>query len=261
MKLSRLILPAIIMAFCSISSTTVLAASGSTDENLSYSGGYSPWTFPGINIASPSGFGADWGTAAVGVGFQNRAPFTQEADGAMGVALGLGNSKQYVGLEADVSMYSFHNLGQGGLTLKLHRDLPYGFGVAVGGEQVAHWGATDAPRSWFGSVSKVFGLTDREKDWFSALTLTAGVGDGRFLPQASVAANTGVNVFGSAALRVLQPVAVVADWTGENLDLGLSITPLQSWGLFINPAIADITNNSGDGVRFILGVGFGYIFI
>jgi hypothetical protein len=223
---------------------------------------YIPWTFPGINISSQPGFGADWGTAALGVGFQNRARFTQVADGALGAAVGMGDATNYIGVEADVSMFSFHDASRGGLMFKVHRRLPYSMGVAVGVENAASWGGTDAPRTYYGAFSKVFALTDYPSDWFSALTLTAGAGNGRFLSQNTLAqGKDGVNPFGSAALRIQEPVSLIVDWSGQDLNLGLSITPLRDWGLFINPSLADVTRNAGDGMRFVMGVGFGYVFI
>ena len=68
------------------------------------------------------------------------------------------------------------------------------------------------------------------------------------------------NVFGSVGLRVVEPVSVIADWTGQDLTLGTSIAPFRNFPLVITPAVADVTGNAGDGARFILGVGFGYSF-
>jgi len=224
---------------------------------------YIPWTFPGINISSPTGYGANWGAVFIGGGYQNRARFTDTGDGALGAGLGLGDSKEYVGVQVDVSILSLNNADRGGLTLKLHRMLPYNFGIAFGVENVASWGGTsDAPRSYYGSISRVFLLSPDPEEVFSALTLTAGVGSGRFQSESNVLlGRDSVGVFGSAALRVAEPLSFIADWTGQDLNLGLSITPLREWGLFINPSIADVTGNAGNGVRYLIGVGFAYIFV
>lgn len=223
-----------------------------------------PWTMPGINIASPAGYGAQWGNVGVGVGYQSRIRRSQASDGSMGVAVGIGDAAKYVGFETAVAVLSLTGsdaFERGSASFKLHRQLPLGFGVAVGRESAFGWGGTDGGRSWYGSVSKIFILQDPSQ-WFSAITLTAGLGDGRFRLEKDVNANNNtVNGYGSIAIRVQQPVAVIADWSGQDLSLGLSITPLRDFGLYISPSVADLTRTAGDGVRFTLGVGLGYTFI
>ncbi len=69
-----------------------------------------------------------------------------------------------------------------------------------------------------------------------------------------------VNVFGSVGLRVAETVSLIADWTGQDLTIGASIAPFRNLPLVITPAVADITDNAGDGARFILGVGYNFRF-
>ena len=42
---------------------------------------------PSITIINPSGYGAAWGNAGIGIGFQERARFVNEADGVIGFGL------------------------------------------------------------------------------------------------------------------------------------------------------------------------------
>lgn len=224
---------------------------------------HTPWMMPGINIASPAGYGASWGSLGIGAGFQNRTRNTQASDGSMGAAFGIGDSAKYVGLETAVAVLSMTGddaWERGSVSFKLHRQLPEGFSVAAGRETAIYWGGTDASRTWYGSVSKIFYLKD-PSELFSALTLTAGVGDGRFRSETDVSANrTTVNVFGSAAVRILEPVSFIADWAGQDLALGLSITPFRTFALYLNPSLVDVTGNAGDGVRFLMSLGIGYTF-
>ena len=57
-------------------------------------------------------------------------------------------------------------------------------------------------------------------------------------------------------LRAIDRVSLIADWTGQDLNLGASIVPFRNLPLVITPAVADVTGNAGDGARFILGVGY-----
>ena len=47
-------------------------------------------TSPSITIINPSGYGASWGSAGVGLGYQERARFREESDGVIGLGFGLG---------------------------------------------------------------------------------------------------------------------------------------------------------------------------
>jgi hypothetical protein len=77
-----------------------------------------------------------------------------------------------------------------------------------------------------------------------------------------------VNVFGSVAVRVVEPVSLIADWNGQTLSLGVSIKPFLDIPLVITPGLTDIvgdnTNGTGfnglNGLRFTLGVGYGIYF-
>lgn len=218
---------------------------------------YRQWTMPGISTASPAAFGANWGQFFFGGGYQNRTRGTQVSDGSVSAGLGFGDSQKYVGLEAIVSLLDLSGFNRGSVNLKLHRNLPSGFAVGVGREGTLVWGLPTDSASWFGAVSKIFFLSDETK-WFSALTFTIGAGNGRFNVNNNI---NQIGFFGTAAVRVKEPVAIILDWTGQNLNAGLSITPIRTVGLFINPALVDLTSTTGNGVRFVLSGGLAMSFL
>lgn len=223
---------------------------------------------PGSSSGSPTAFGADFGSVFTGASFQERTRFTTSSDGAVSAGFGLGNATKAVGLEVAVSVLDLTSRGsddrafdRGSVSLKLHRRLPNNFAVAVGYENALVWGFTDAGSSFYGVGSKIFQFQDSPRKPFSSLTVSLGVGNGRFRTEDDFNAdNKTVNVFGSAGLRVLEPVSVIADWTGQDLTLGASIAPFRNIPIVITPAIADVTGSAGDGSRFILGVGYSYSF-
>ncbi|MGL5078874.1 MAG: hypothetical protein ACRDBG_24010, partial [Waterburya sp.] len=49
---------------------------------------------PSITIINPSAYGAFWGNAGIGIGFQERVRFKDEADGVIGLGFGLGNPQK-----------------------------------------------------------------------------------------------------------------------------------------------------------------------
>jgi hypothetical protein len=225
-----------------------------------------PAASPGSSSGSPTAFGADFGSVFTGVSFQERTRFTDSSDGAISAGFGLGDATNALGLEVAVSVLDLSSRGgddqafdRGSFSFKLHRRLPNNFAVAVGYENAIVWGFTDAGSSFYGVGSKIFQLQDSPQKPFSSLTVSLGLGNGRFRTEDDFNNDKGtVNVFGSAGLRVLEPVSVIADWTGQDLTLGASIVPFRNLPIVITPAIADITGSAGDGSRFILGIGYSY---
>jgi len=219
----------------------------------------------GSSIGSPTAFGANFGNAFIGVGFQARTRFTDSADGGVSAGIGLGNSRTAVGLEATISSFSTIREGgffeTGGVSLKLHRLVSNDTAIAFGVENAFDWGGSDAGRSFYGVASKIFPLRENPADAFSKLTVSAGLGGGRFRSESDIRnGNDTVNVFASAGLQVIPAVSVIADWTGQDLILGASVAPFRGIPLVITPAVADVTGNAGDGARFILGVGYAFSF-
>lgn len=219
---------------------------------------------PGISLGIPSGYGADWGDAAIGFGFQATTRLHNRPDGVAAVAVGLGNAREIVGLEVVATSYgTARTCCRGGLSFKLHRVLPADFGLAVGWENGAVWGGfdpdpaeeTDAGSSLYGVASKVLYLNRQGGNAYSTLTFTLGLGNGRFRTEDDIIADEEkVNAFGGVAFRFSRAAAVIADWTGQDLAAGLSILPLRNQPLVIIPGAADITTKA----RFILGAAYGF---
>lgn len=226
---------------------------------------------PGSSAASPTAFGASFGDGFVGAGFQSRTRYTKnlprrdQVDGSVVTGFGLGDPLRYVGLEVAVTSFSTIDSGfytRSGVSFKAHRVLPGNLGVAVGWENAIVMGQEgDGGNSIFGVVTKVVSLQDSPTMPFSSLTISAGAGNGRFRTEDDVKADKKtINAFGSVGVRVIEPASVVADWSGQDLTLALSIVPFRSLPLVITPALADVTGTAGDGARFTIGAGMGFKF-
>jgi len=55
-------------------------------------------------------------------------------------------------------------------------------------------------------------------------------------------------------------VHAIANWTGQDLSLGLSITPIPKLPIVITPALMDVTGRAGDGTRFSASAAIVYDF-
>jgi hypothetical protein len=217
---------------------------------------------PASSLSSPTAFGAEMGEGFVGLTYQGRTRFTNLDDGAAVLALGFGE-RRYAALEVALTSYSTLRGGgpleTGGLSFKLHHAFDDAWAVAVGMENAAQWGGSDAGRSPWAAATHVFRLRRVASRPFSAATATLGVGAGRFRFEDDVVADQGTaNVFASLGVQVLEPLSVAADWNGQDLFAGISVTPTRRVPLVIDAGFADITGSAGDGARFILAVGLGF---
>ena len=88
-----------------------------------------------------------------------------------------------------------------------------------------------------------------------------GVGGGQFRSEDDILNGVdSVGVYGGVALRVVEQVNVITEWSGQDLSVGVSFVPFRNIPLVISPSVTDITGTAGDGTRFILGVGYGINF-
>jgi hypothetical protein len=225
---------------------------------------------PGSSSGSPTGYGANWGDGFVGGGYQNRTryslnkPWRGRMDGSVVAGFGLGNARDLIGFEAAVTSFSTFRSGLGkhsAISFKFHRVLPRNVGVAVGWENALRTDGTDGGKSIYGVATSVIKTREMAGDPFSSVTISAGLGGGRFQRESDIGAGrNGVNPFASLGVRVLDPVSVIADWTGQDLTLAVSVVPIAEIPLVITPGFADVTHSAGDGPRFTIGMGLGFRF-
>lgn len=219
---------------------------------------------PGVSSGSPLGFGPNYGDVFAGVGVQAQSRYGNSPDGAVSVGFGLGNSQKALGLEVVYTSLSTVRSGffdRSVMALKVHRALPGAAAIAAGVEGlIVTGGNSDSPKSYYAAASKVVALRGGGDPTvpFSSVTLNAGVGNGRFcketkgkIPNCSAAA------FASAGIRMSEWAGVVADWTGQDLNLGVSIAPFPKLPIIISPSLVDLTGRAGDRPRFTVGAGFG----
>ena len=187
---------------------------------------------PSITIINPSGYGAGWGRAGIGIGLQERARFTNQVDGVFGFGFGLGNPQKNVGLQIGVSLVDLNNIFKDGtVNLKLHRRFSNDFSLAVGIQGFTTFGVTDGGSSGYGSFTNRFTLKPNRSQPFSELYTTLGIGGGQFRSESDI--NNGVEsigVFGSVAVRIIEPVNAIAEWTGQDLTIGVSFDGIISIG-------------------------------
>jgi hypothetical protein len=211
---------------------------------------------PALSIYIPVGYGADRNTVFLTGSYQNSVREDDGSVGAGGIGIGLGDASKALGVELSYALETTDDsFGEGGFNAKIHRRLGQDLSAAVGWNGFLNIGRNDFEQSKYGVITKVFRTQESLNNPFSRVAFTVGVGDGQFRSNGAVdAGDNNVNVFGNVAIRVVRPVSFIAEWTGQDLALGLSIAPFKNFPFVITPAVRDLAG-AGDGARFVLGAG------
>jgi hypothetical protein len=218
---------------------------------------------PAMSIYIPVGYGADNNTVFLNANYQSAV--RPDASGSLfngGLGIGLGDASEAVGVELSYVFANNDDFGEGGFNAKVHRRIANDLSIAAGWNGFLNIGRNDFEQSLYGVATKVFRLTDSLDDPFSRLAVTAGVGNNQYRSNgAAFVGDNNINVFGNMALRVARPVSFIAEWTGQDLGLGLSIAPFKNLPITITPAVRDIvTTNDGRAARFVIGLGTAFRF-
>jgi hypothetical protein len=222
------------------------------------------------SIITPTGWGASYGIVFFGAGTTTPQVYSTRTDADAGAGFGLGNPEKNLGLELSVEMMDVSKRDNFSYGFKVHRIIANGTSIGFGGLTLFRdKKKSDADESYYFAVSHaVQGLPSEYSPNESRMHLNLGVGNGMFSkmsPQDIKAGKGkhGTYVFGSTAYEIFKATNAIVEWSGVNLNAGLS-TGLFSLGqnlpITVTIGAADLTNYSADGVRLIVGVSGGILF-
>ena len=220
----------------------------------------------GKSLTTPVGWGAAYGTVFTGFALTSPAPYATGSDGAAGFGIGIGNPVKNLGLQATLVSLDMSDWKRYAVNLHLHRFLGCAKSVAVGVENIMLSNGSDSEESYYAVFSQGILCEPfiHKSTGTSSLHYSIGAGSGIFgnkspLDIASGKGKHGTYVFGNVAFEVFDELNVITDWNGVNLNAGISKTFLidDSFPICVVLGAADLTKNSGDGVRFIAGIGTG----
>jgi len=236
--------------------------------------------FPGKadaqGIYAPSGNGA-WGNMVyAGVGFTSPQPFYANEDMIATVGFGLGNPAKNFGLQVSTDLQSVRNHERYSFNAKVHRYLGKGVSMAFGLEnfylQNHPASYRNSPKNVYLAMTQDFRYKVSPAKFGSRFSYSIGVGIGRFskLSPLDIAQENGLNIdekyrgtylFGAAQFRVSKWLNYHIEWSGVNLNSGLSVNG-KVWKVpfKLMVGVADLTPYSGDRLRFIAGLGIAYRF-
>ena len=218
-----------------------------------------PAASPGIAFGSPVGFGMGWGQVGVGIGGATAdSPGNSDLDGSASVSFGLGDARKWVALETTANIISITNNGtavgeDGSFNLKLHTSLPGRAAFAVGVQNVGRWGGAEGgSSSVYAAATKFFDLSSKPLP----LSVNVGIGDNRFENNGG----DGASLFGSVAIVPHQQLSVIADWTGRDLNAGVSMVPLRKYPLTLSLGVVNLAERLGAKTEFAGGLGYSFRF-
>ncbi|MCX6179201.1 MAG: hypothetical protein NT163_07550 [Chlorobiales bacterium] len=260
MKLSKKYLAALLFGLMVQNPSVLKAADGSSPT-------YLPNNY-GKSLTTPVAWGASNNVIFVGVGGTTPAQYTHGTDGAAVFGAGIGDPVKNLGVQLSIVSLDVSEWKEYSASLHLFRDLGNANAFGVGVENVMLTNGGDAGKSFYAVYSQ--GV---QSDPFvdknsgnSKLTYSVGVGSGRFgdkspLDISSGKGAHGTYAFGNIAYDIADSFNVIADWNGLNLNAGASKTFwVGNLPLAVVVGAADLTHNSGDGVRLIAAVGTGFKF-
>ncbi|TLU55097.1 MAG: hypothetical protein FDX17_06215 [Chlorobium sp.] len=186
-------------------------------------------------------------------------------DGSAAVGFGIGNPVEFVGLQAVLTIYDLSSIGRYGMSYQLHRNLGSANAFAVGAQNIMISSGTDSVPSYYivysqGVLASPF---INRANGTTRLHYSIGVGKGEYSEKSQLDALTGKGangtyVFGNFAYELFNSFNVIGEWNGLNVNTGVSKTfYINNIPLAFSAGALDLTGFSGDGVRFMVGVGTG----
>lgn len=224
----------------------------------------------GKSLTTPVAWGNAYGTVYAGAALTTPAPYTDETETAAALGLGIGNPYKNLGIQTTLVLLDPGKSND--ITLNIHafRNLGNASAIGVGVENIDlsdsdDW---DIEKSYYvvfshsvGGEAFVDAKTSR-----SALHFSIGAGNGSFGNKSDRdvfdgKGEHGTYVFGNVACELFNAFNVIADWNGVNLNAGISKNFLvdRKVPIVITIGAADLTDNSGDGIRLIAGIGTGFM--
>ncbi len=220
----------------------------------------------GKSITTPVAWGAYNNVVFVGAGGTSPSPYSTKNDGAAVLGIGLGNPKENIGVQASIISIDIDQWKEYSSALHLFRELDNADAIGVGVENVMLTDGGDSGKSFYVVYSRGLQYDSMlNKDIKTTkLHYSIGAGTGRFGDKSpddilSGKGRHGTYVFGNLAYEIADSFNIITDWNGLNLNAGVSKSfKIGNLPFAVTAGAADLTRNSGDGVRFVFAGGFGF---
>ena len=254
----RFLIAAITAAMCAPAQAAGVSEMGlSADQIRSLNAQLTaPVVAPGVAFGSPVAYGADWGQLFAGVGGQTLATGsgTDNLDGSMLVGMGFGDSQVTAGLELSANVISItDDFGaDGSFNAKMHRALPGRASIAMGVEETQGWGqAEKTDPSIYAVYTQAIDLVPQSPRRPVPLVFNIGVGDERFVDPG----DSGVGLFASVSVHPHRQLALIADYTGRDLNAAVSLVPFRRMPVVLTLGAINLTGRLDRDTEFAGGIG------
>lgn len=216
------------------------------------------------SIMTPTGFGSS-GTYVFGfVGGTFPQPYRSKPDFVAAAGFGAGNSYKTISVTGILNINDVSKFDNYSASFIIARHLGKGSSISAGGlHLLADKNKTDGIPSYFLVFSHAAQNLPSFTPGYSKLSYSFGIGSGRFFDKSPKdisegKGKKGTAVFANLSYELFKNFNVNAEWTGLNLGIGIGWRPK-----FKLPAIAiglaDLTGNSGNKPRFVVGIGHAFV--
>ena len=212
----------------------------------------------GKTLMTPASFGAYGNTLFIGGGIALRQVYANVPDGAAVVGIGFGNPFKLLGVELAAKMNDLSEQNNFSYSFKLHKYIYNGTSIAIGANHLFYdYTQTDATSSFYACISHAIQGLPSNVPGRSRLNLNAGIGFGKYSEKspkdiAEGKGTKGTYIFGSVAYQLFRGNSLIVEWSGINLNVGLSTRPLKRLPFFFKIGVVDLTKYSGDGPRVVI---------
>lgn len=221
-------------------------------------------------IATPGGFGASGQTLYGGLIGNSNRPYEKQSTLAGTLGIGLGDAERFLGAQAEATLMEFNGDRSVRIGGAIHRVIMPGVSVAVGMNSLAALqtrGAnkSDGMRSGYVVMSHAL-AANYPGQLLGKFSYSIGAGLGRFskMPTADILdgkSNKATYVFGALQYAATKHINVHAEWSGINLNAAVSAhAKVLKVPFSVILGFMDLTSYSGNGARFMGGIGFSYNF-
>jgi hypothetical protein len=237
-------------------------------------------TMPSLSMATPSGYGSNWGDFSLFALGYNKKSIAKRPDGDAGFAFGLGNSRKYIGATlsyANTNLvdtknvngeikndYSKPSFDEGVLSVKIHRMLTENSSIAIGRSPLWSYGFPKklgpGIETTYASYSYRF-IRGPQDSLFSTTQISFGLGDKGYLSTKNFAnRKSGYAPFFGVGTRLSSAFSFIVDYSREEFTVGSSFAPFATKPFITSLGMRNIFKKDNFNRRVQLSLSYSFRF-
>ncbi len=220
----------------------------------------------GKSLTTPVAWGASRNVVFMGAVGTIPAQYSSQNDGAAVLGVGVGDPQKNLGLQISIISNDISQWDEYASAIHITRSLGNNDAIGAGVENIMLTDGGDAGKSFYIVYSRGIKHDSMVNKTIRTTRLhySIGAGTGRFADKSPLDIESGKGehgtyVFGNLAYELAKSFNIITDWNGTNLNAGMAKTfYIDRQPIAVSVALADLTHNSGDGIRVCLGASIAF---